>query len=162
MDSEQTNDRMTTLLDQNAWLRAEVLRLTSALNGTILGEDGEETAAPQLQPHNTRRMGNLEWAVDLPLPMPWRHAKAYADILEKMHGGGWRLPTVGELVSLWNYADGSGLMPPTGDGMAGFWTAHLYDADFAWCVWLPDGGVEAQDTKADRHARCVRTISGGM
>ena len=159
MDESTMKSRLDSLQTENAWLRAEVTRLTAALNGTLIGEDDAEKPRPKH--HNTRRIGGLEWAVDLPLPMPWQHAVEYAEILEKIHGGGWRLPTVGELVSLWGYGDGSGLFPPEGGGVTGFWAAHRYDVDFSWCVWMPDGMVDAQDVGADRYVRCVRTVTEG-
>lgn len=104
----------------------------------------------------TRVIDNLEWQVDLPEPMPWNHAVEYARMMDKAWGGGWRLPTVPELVSLFDYDED--FCPAFPDDEEWFWAASRAPRG-PWAVNLGDGNNYAVGDQSDRnHVRLVRTI----
>ena len=77
----------------------------------------------------------LEWYKDQ-RRMSWNDAVNYCESL----GGGWRLPTVVELASLFDYDSGK----PTGDTQANYyWSSsnYAYYPNFAWAVSMFDGYV---------------------
>lgn len=103
----------------------------------------------------------LEWQVDpAPEQMGFDEARAYAEGL----GDGWRLPSVPELVGLWDYAAGSCPTFPTATGW--FWTADRYagpDVDpaapSAWLVLFRDGSLDDSGLTYPAGVRAVRTVS---
>ena len=107
----------------------------------------------------TQRIGNLEWQVDLPKLMPWGHAVEYAAMIDKAFGGGWRLPTVQELVGLWDYD--KGCCPAFPDAPGWFWSSSPRDNDFAWFVNFGAGKVSYGNRNYEYGVRCVRTVQGG-
>lgn len=119
----------------------------------------------------TRVIDNLEWQVDLPEPMPWNHAVEYARMMDKAWNGfpapngNWRLPTVQELVGLWDYDTGRCVAFP--DVIGCFWSvsgvAHIDEdgevrTDAAWIMDFDDGRIDYYATDAYFHVRLVRTI----
>lgn len=103
-------------------------------------------------------IGGLEWQAEpAPEPMGYEEALAYADNL----GDRWRLPTVAELVGLWDYATGTCPMFPDASGWT--WTAERYvgpDADpeapAAWLVLFRDGSLDDAGFTFPGAVRCVR------
>ena len=113
-----------------------------------------------MQPNfKTIRIGNLEWQVDLPKPMPWGHAVEYAAVIDKTFGGGWRLPTVQELVGLWDYDKGHCAAFP--DDKDWFWSSSPFGSNGAWLVAFGSGGVYDDSRGYEYGARCVRTVQEG-
>lgn len=102
----------------------------------------------------------LEWqAGELPDPMGYDDARAYADGL----GDGWRLPTVPELASLWDYE--AGACPLFPDAAGWFWTVNRYagpDADpaapSAWLLLFRDGSLDDAGLTLPARVRCVRAV----
>lgn len=107
----------------------------------------------------TKRIGNLEWQVDLPKPMPWNHAVEYAAMIDKAFGGGWRLPTVQELVGLWDYDKGCCEAFPDDKGW--FWSSSPLDSFYAWGVYFNYGVVNGYHRYHEFGVRCVRTVQDG-
>ena len=110
-----------------------------------------------MQPNfKTIRIGNLEWQVDLPKPMPWGHAVEYAAMIDKAFGGGWRLPTVQELVGLWDYAKCRCEAFPDDKGW--FWSSSPHGSHNAWGVHFVDGFVDNYYRSGENGVRCVRSL----
>lgn len=103
----------------------------------------------------------LEWQADPPTEaMGYAEAAAYAAGL----GDGWRLPTVPELVSLWDYAAGRCDLFPDAAGWT--WTADRYagpdaspDAPSAWLVLFRDGSLDDAGLTFPGEVRCVRKVA---
>lgn len=106
----------------------------------------------------TKRIGNLEWQVDLPEPMPWGHAVEYARMMDKAWGGGWRLPTVQELVGLWDYDKGCCEAFP--DDAGWFWSSSPDGDSAAWGVDFDFGYVVYSHRLYQYGVRLVRTVNG--
>jgi hypothetical protein len=92
--------------------------------------------------------------------------------------GGWRLPTIEELMSLvgpgnklpaghpflnvksYNYKN----LPPAVGGLlaaqdsASYWSATTYGANMAWCVSFDRAGVTARDQGSQCYVWCVRSV----
>ena len=93
-----------------------------------------------------------------PMDLTWAEAYAYCESLDLV-GGGWRLPTVGELQTL--VVDGSG---PTIDATFfpdtqayDYWTISS-DQDFGWlwAITFFDGSALGADSANTNPVRCVR------
>lgn len=99
----------------------------------------------------TKKIGNLEWQADVPdQKFTWEEAKAYAASL----GDGWRLPTVQELVSLWDYDQGK---CSAFNGYRGvLWSSSPRDDGLAWYVRFVGGGVGYNCRSLELGVRCVR------
>lgn len=105
----------------------------------------------------TLQIGALEWQVDLPQPMPWGHAVEYARMMDSAFGGGWRLPTVQELVGLWDYSAVCCEAFPNDRGW--FWTSSRPPThNIAWCVDFKDGFVSSDSQFNNCFVRLVRTL----
>lgn len=102
----------------------------------------------------------LEWQTDPPVEeMGFNEAVAYAAGL----GDGWRLPSVDELVGLWDYETGA--CPDFPDASGWYWTAQQYagpdvnpDAPSAWLVLFRDGSLDDAGLTFPGLVRCVRTV----
>lgn len=102
------------------------------------------------EPIRTVKVGDLEWQVDCPDPMSWEDAKKYALSL----GEGWRLPTVQELVSLWDYDKGCCAAFPEANSW--YWSSSPYGDGLAWFVSFDNGYVSSTNRGAQYGVRCVR------
>jgi hypothetical protein len=112
-----------------------------------------------MQPNfKTIHIGDLEWQVDPPKPMPWDHAVEYAAMIDKAFGGGWRLPTVQELVGLWDYDKSCCPAFPNADGW--YWSSSP-DGGGAWLVSFDGGHLIHSHRDGEVGARCVRTVQKG-
>lgn len=129
---------------------AEVKRQIDILNEAVRNIMDEQKATPKTV--RSVKVGDLEWQADVPdEKFTWEEAKAYADSL----GDGWRLPTVQELVSLWDYDKGC---CPTFPGTKGwFWSSSPLDNHVgAWSVYFDLGLVGYSYRHAEYSVRCVR------
>ena len=99
----------------------------------------------------------LEWHIEPTVKrMNWRAAKEFAANL-KMAGGGWRLPTRGELKGI------SGMNRPRQlHGKGWFWSSSpVNDSDDkAWIINFYDGIVGHDYVHFHGHVRCVRLLKG--
>lgn len=102
----------------------------------------------------------VEWSDDLATDLGHEEATAYAASL----GDGWRLPTVSELVSLWDYATGTCPLFPASAGW--FWTADGYtgpdvdpSAPSAWAVTFRDGSLDDVGLTFPASVRACRTVT---
>ena len=111
-------------------------------------------AAPAKPQIKTKIIGNLEWQDKLVPKMTWDKAVEYAKSL----GGGWRLPTVQELVSLWDYD--KGCCPAFPDANGWYWSSSPYDSYYAWHVHFDHGGVDDDTRHYECGVRCVRDVKG--
>lgn len=107
----------------------------------------------------TVMIGGLEWQAEPVVGIGHEEAVAYAAGL----GAGWRLPTVSELVGLWDYTAGSCPAFPSDPGW--FWASERYagpDADpaapSAWLMLFRDGSLDDAGLTFPGNARCVRTV----
>jgi hypothetical protein len=105
----------------------------------------------------TIRVGPLEWTATIPdYKMPFHMAIRHAESL----GKGWRLPTVHELVGLWDYNKGASPVFP-GAPDEDFWAANQTDRSAAWTVSLGNGSVLAWGKGRRCGVLCVRTVEVG-
>lgn len=93
----------------------------------------------------------LEWGPDEGT-MSWRDAIAFA----KGKGDGWRLPTVAELVSQFDYDKGKPRHASWEH--AGYWSSSAYagDAASAWLVRFSYGYTDDGGVSYTYRVRCVR------
>jgi hypothetical protein len=102
------------------------------------------------------RVGNLEWQSDIsPKKMTWQEAKDYAASL----GGGWRLPTREELLTLVDdtkYNPACSVFPDCPSDW--FWTSTPWagSSSFAWFVYFTNGTANYFDVGSYNRVRCVR------
>lgn len=102
----------------------------------------------------------LEWTDDVVDGLGYDDAVAYAYAL----GDGWRLPTVAELVGLWDYAAGVCPLFPAATGWT--WTAERYtgpdvdpSAPSAWAVLFRDGSLDDVGLTFPAAVRVCRTVT---
>jgi len=95
----------------------------------------------------------IEWGEDEGV-MTWREAVALAE----SKGDGWRLPTVAELVSRFDYDKGRPCDPSW--KRDGHWSSSAYagDSEYAWFVHLDDGAADELIVKYNFSVRLVRDI----
>ena len=86
---------------------------------------------------------NIEWIVGPDKDVSWDEAKAWVESLS-VEGGGWRMPTKGELKSLYKKGAGernmTSLLKTTGwrvwsdetEGSEAAWFFNFYDGDYTW------------------------------
>jgi len=109
-------------------------------------------AAPTIKP---KIIGDLEWQEEVPeREFTWEQAKEYAASL----GDGWRLPTVQELVSLWDYD--KGFCPAFPNSKGRFWSSSPHGYDYAWGVVFDYGRVGHGHRSYEHSVRCVRDVKG--
>ncbi len=131
--------------------------------GDILKWDGERLQVvidPSVQPATavikTEIIGNLEWQAEVSnRKFTWEKAKEYAASL----GEGWRLPTVQELFSLWDYDKGCCPAFP-GTPKTWFWSSSPLGNDYAWSVGFGYGVVGSNGRSYEGSVRCVRDVKG--
>lgn len=106
---------------------------------------------PEPEP-KTKVIGNLEWSVVVYENKTWEEAQnlAAANAAE-----GWRLPTVHELVGLWDYGTQS---CPHFDSRVTLWAAQQYDNYRAWCVGFATGLLSDADKSESYAVRLVRDV----
>lgn len=95
----------------------------------------------------------LEWGPDEG-DMTWDGAVKLAT----SKGDGWRLPTVAELVSQYDYDNGS---PAAGFRQTWYWSSSPNGSSNAWYVYFFDGGVDNYNRGYESGVRCVRCAGDG-
>jgi hypothetical protein len=116
--------------------------------------ESKAAAAPAKPQISTKIIGDLEWRDELVAKMSWDKALEYAKSL----GGGWRLPTVQEIVSLWDYD--KGCCPAFPDASRRYWSSSPYDSLYAWYVDFDSGHVRNDSRGYEIGVRCVRDVQG--
>lgn len=94
---------------------------------------------------------DIEWHADT-LSLRWTEACDHARAL----GDGWRMPTVAELVTLWNYDAGVAVLPDT---KGWHWSASVTPDWCAWAVHLSQGYVQDLEINQENKVRLVRTVA---
>lgn len=101
---------------------------------------------------------DLEWHPKIHGPLLWDVAINFASTL----GEGWRLPTIQELVSLWNYETGT-VVDKKYECMLGkyFWSSSstVGNGLFAWVIEYLGGHIEDSLKSETCLVRCVRSRS---
>ena len=100
----------------------------------------------------TEKTRTLEWGPDEG-NMTWDAAMKLA----ASKGEGWRLPTVQELVSQFDYDKGK---PVDGFRRTWYWSSSPDASDYAWSVRFGDGLVSYSYRSNEVGARCVRWAGG--
>jgi len=113
--------------------------------------DMEAMSVPRSLMVKTKIIGDLEWQDELVPKMSWDNAVEYAKSL----GEGWRLPTVQELVSLWDYD--KGCCPSFTDANGWYWSSSPFDSGDAWNVNFDNGNVRNRLRLYEYGVRCVRS-----
>jgi hypothetical protein len=137
-------------VDPWALLR-EVKDLVGRMEAALVAQKPSETTVRSV------KVGALEWQADVPeQKMTWAEAKAYAASL----GGGWRLPTRAELLTL---VDDTVCEPACSVfpdcPSAWFWTSTPWagSSSYAWSVYFDYGNANYDDGVSDSNrVRCVR------
>jgi len=97
-------------------------------------------------------IGDLEWQDELVPKMTWDKAVEYAKSL----GKGWRLPTVQELVSLWDYDKGYCSAFPDANGW--YWSSSPIDSHGACYVYFAHGYANYYYRSYESGVRCIRDV----
>ena len=103
--------------------------------------------------NETEKTRTLEWGPDEG-NMTWDEAMKLA----ASKGDGWRLPTVQELVSQFDYDKGK---PAEGFRRTWYWSSSPDDSSYAWNVNFDSGGVSDYYRLLKNGARCVRWAGDG-
>jgi hypothetical protein len=104
---------------------------------------------------------NLEWTQGnvVDSRVSWKEATAACEKLE-LEGGGWRLPTIQELLSLVDYERFDPAIAPVFECRPNYyWTATPYapsPGDCAWLVYFDAGGADWSDRHGGGFVRAVR------
>jgi hypothetical protein len=115
------------------------------------GGGGVERATASTSAVKTTRVGELDWTTDdQRQAVDWSAASAYCDSLTVGSRAGWRLPTTGELLDIYDPAAvtpaGLKLKAPFRDGVGSRWiwssepgdqTGTAFAADFTGAVFVP-------------------------
>jgi hypothetical protein len=96
-------------------------------------------------------IGDLEWQDEIVPKMSWDKALEYAKSLRE----GWRLPTVQELVSLWDYD--KGCCPEFPDASDWYWSSSPFVSYYACYVIFNYGYVSDDARYYEFGVRCVRS-----
>ncbi len=134
--------------------------------GSMPGQDGEyahPTPAYDANPCDGRilfdPMTGLEWDNSPTLQKStWLDAPSACQDL-KLGGGGWRVPSQAELLSLADFGQASALLPAeVMDHSGNTWSAgeDLKILTNAWVVFFDDGTSEPRGKNSKQHLRCVR------
>ncbi|WP_367270347.1 DUF1566 domain-containing protein [Sulfurovum sp.] len=102
----------------------------------------------------------LEWQDDsIGSTLTWESAITHCEELS-LDGGGWRLPTVNELVSLVDDSRASPAIDPVFQNTASgnYWSSTTYARTtyHAWYVYFSDGRQDVYYKYANYYVRCVR------
>lgn len=98
----------------------------------------------------------LEWQREHDGPMTWRQALNYTD----QKGGGWRLPTIEELITLINFSMSNPASSLPGMPSRSFWSSSPAAGGVAsaWFVEFYLGNVGYDDETNTFYVRCVRGV----
>jgi Fe-S cluster assembly scaffold protein SufB len=88
---------------------------------------------------------NLEWTVGPDKDTTWDEAKAWVESLS-VEGGGWRMPTIAELIALYKKGAGSSNMTPLLKATGGsVWSGETEGSSTAWRFSFITGHEEYVD-----------------
>ena len=102
----------------------------------------------------------LEWVVGPDKDMNWKEARIWVKSLS-LDGGGWRMPTVRELKSLYNSGSGTrNMIPPL--VTTGYWVwSGKIDSSFAWCFRFNYGLKDKVSRDYSKNLRAFAVRSRG-
>ncbi|MDQ7046780.1 MAG: DUF1566 domain-containing protein [Sulfurovum sp.] len=110
----------------------------------------------------TDNITGLEWQDDAEaasISKNWADAQTHCNALA-LDGGGWRLPTRTELISLSDYGRVSPAIDPIFSNIvsSGYWSSTSYAvySENAWNVTFNNGYQDRYDKSGSNYVRCVR------
>lgn len=134
-------------------------------NGTVYGESVEfKTGDPNSNIISIPTLGLMIQKYDISGGADWSTANT---LCENSTVGGytdWRLPAMGELVSLQTYAESVnwsenivGFFTHTVE-TCGYWSSTYYDSWCHYAVWMDDGFADYRSNSVNFHVRAVRNL----
>lgn len=134
-------------------------------NGTVYGESVEfKTGDPNSNFVSIPTLGLMIQKYDISSGADWSTANT---LCENSTVGGytdWRLPAMGELVSLQTYAESVnwsenvvGFFTHTVE-TCGYWSSTYYDSWCHYAVWMDDGFADYRSNSVNFHVRAVRNL----
>jgi len=96
----------------------------------------------------------LEWTLDNYGPMTWDDA---VDCCKSL-GGGWRLPTIEELLTLVDFTKSDPSTKLPNHESSYYWSSTILasDPNDAWSIYFGDGLVSYIDKVGHEYVRCVK------
>ena len=88
----------------------------------------------------------LEWLVGPDKPTNWYDAKSWVDSLSAVAGGGWRMPTMKELKTLYQKGEKCNIKPFLKTTGCWIWSGKIKGASLAWGYDFSGGSSTSKAT----------------